>query len=122
VAVSKQDRVEKNDEQIGDAIEARIDALNSLDDSDIDIEVSNGVARLTGTVDSRSDQVAALTVARSTAGVVRVIDDLRLNPPAVSGRGRRSDAVMPSPGPGSASFPGRFTGRNEWVGSLGSAA
>jgi hyperosmotically inducible protein len=86
VAASKQDRVEKNDEQIGDAIEARIDALNSLDDSDIDIEVSNGVARLTGTVDSRSDQVAALTVARSTAGVVRVIDDLRLNPPAVSSR------------------------------------
>jgi osmotically-inducible protein OsmY len=48
--------------------------------------VSNGVARLTGTVKSRSDQVSALTAARSTAGVVRVIDDLKLDPAVVSAR------------------------------------
>ena len=70
----------------GTAIQTHFDANRSLDDSNIDIAVSNGVARLTGTVMSRSDQVAALTAARSTAGVVRVIDDLKLEPPAVSAR------------------------------------
>jgi osmotically-inducible protein OsmY len=86
VAEAKQERVERKDDQIGKAIQTRFDAISGLEDSDIDIAVSNGVARLTGTVVSRSDQVAALTVARSTAGVVRVIDDLRLEPPAVSAR------------------------------------
>ena len=86
VAAAKQEGVAQKDEQISDAIESRIDALASLQDADIDIAVSNGVARLSGTVMSRTDQVAALTVARSTAGVVRVIDDMRLSPPAVSAR------------------------------------
>ena len=86
VAEAKQDRVGQKDEQVSNAIQTRIDAIGSLEDSDIDIAVSNGVARLTGTVNSRTDQVAALTVARSTAGVVRVIDDMRLEPPAVGAR------------------------------------
>ena len=86
VAAAKQDRVEQKDDQISKAIETRFDSMVGLDDSNIDIAVSNGVARLTGTVKSRSDQVAALTAARSTAGVVRVIDDMRLEPPAVSAR------------------------------------
>jgi len=86
VAQAKQERVEHKDDQISQAIQTRYDAIGGLEDSKIDIAVSNGVTRLTGTVSSRSDQVAALTVARSTAGVVRVIDDLRLEPPAVSTR------------------------------------
>ena len=86
VAEAKQDRVERKDDQVSKAIQSRIDAISGLEDSDIDVEVSNGVARLTGTVESRSDQVAALTVTRATAGVVRVIDGLRLEPPAVSAR------------------------------------
>ncbi|HEY8154013.1 MAG TPA: BON domain-containing protein [Myxococcota bacterium] len=86
VAEAKQDRVEQKDDQISKAIQTRIDTVGGLDDSDIDIAVSNGVARLSGTVVSRTDQVAALTVARSTAGVRRVIDDMRLEPPAVSSR------------------------------------
>jgi hyperosmotically inducible protein len=86
VAEAKQDRVQHSDEQIIKAIQTRFDANGDLDDSKVGIAVSNGVARLTGTVKSRSDQVTALTVARSTAGVVRVIDDLRLETPAVSAR------------------------------------
>jgi hyperosmotically inducible protein len=86
VAESKQERVEHKDDQISKAIKTHFDANRSLDDSSIDVAVSNGVARLTGTVASRSDQLAALTAARSTAGVVRVIDDMRLEPPAVSTR------------------------------------
>lgn len=86
VAEARQDRVEHKDDQITKAIEARIEANDDLDDSKIDVAVSNGVARLTGTVKSRSDQVSALTAARSTAGVVRVIDDLKLEPAVVSTR------------------------------------
>jgi len=86
VAEANQDRVGHKDDEISKAIQKRYDAIGALEDSKIDIAVSNGVTRLSGTVMSRSDQVAALTVARSTAGVVRVIDDLRLEPPAVSAR------------------------------------
>jgi len=86
VAEAKQNRVAHKDDQITKAIQTRFDANERLTDSDIDVAVSNGVARLTGTVKSRSDQVAALTVARSTEGVVRVIDSLRLEAPAVSAR------------------------------------
>ena len=85
VAEAKQDRVEQKDDQISKAIQTRFDANGSLEDSKIDVAVSNGVARLTGTVTSRNDQVTALTVTRSTSGVVRVIDELRLEP-AVSAR------------------------------------
>ena len=86
VAESKQDRVEQKDDQISKAIQTRFDANGGLDDSNIGIAVSNGVARLTGTVNSRRDQVTALTVTRSTSGVVRVIDELQLETPAVSAR------------------------------------
>jgi hyperosmotically inducible periplasmic protein len=86
VAEAKQDRVEQSDAQIIKAIQTRFDANDDLADSKIDVAVSNGVARLTGTVKSRSDQVTALTAARATTGVVRVIDDLRLESPAVSAR------------------------------------
>jgi hyperosmotically inducible protein len=86
VAEARQDRVEQKDDQISKAIGARIHAHTGLANSKIDVAVSNGVARLTGTVNSRSDQVTALTVTRSTAGVVRVIDELRLETPAVSAR------------------------------------
>jgi osmotically-inducible protein OsmY len=84
VAEARQDRVEHQDAQITTAIQSRFDANSGLEDSTIDVAVSNGVARLTGSVKSRGDQVTALTVARSTVGVVRIIDELRLEPPAVS--------------------------------------
>jgi len=86
VAAAKHDQGEHKDDQISKAIQTRFDANGGLADSDIDIAVSNGVARLTGTVHSRREQVTALTVTRSTTGVVRVIDELKLAPPAVSAR------------------------------------
>jgi len=86
VATAKQETVEQKDAEIAKAIEKRYDGIGNLEDANIDVAVSNGVARISGSVQSRSDQVAALTVARSTMGVRRVIDDLRLEPPAVSAR------------------------------------
>ena len=85
VAKAKQDRVEAKDDVVAKAIESRLGA-HELAGTDIDVAVSNGVARLTGTVKSRRDQVTALTVARTTDGVTKVIDDLRLEAPEVSAR------------------------------------
>jgi len=79
-------RVDQKDDQIESSIEKRIGEESALSDSDIKVEVEAGVARLTGTVKSRSDQVMALTVARATPGVQRVIDDLRLTTSPVSAR------------------------------------
>ena len=85
VAEAKQDRVTETDDAVTKAVEARL-GEHELGGSDIDVAVSNGVARLTGTVESRRDQLTALTVARTTDGVKKVIDDLRLEAPAVSAR------------------------------------
>lgn len=86
VAPQRQEGVAQTDDQIEDAIDGRIDSFETLKTADIDVEVSSGVARLSGTVTSRRDQMTALTIARSAQGVKRVIDDLRLEPPAVSAR------------------------------------
>jgi osmotically-inducible protein OsmY len=86
VAPSQAKQVAANDEQIEHTIKDRIGSEAALKDSNVDVEVKGGVARLKGTVASRSDQVAALTVARSTPGVQRVIDELRLATSPVSAR------------------------------------
>jgi osmotically-inducible protein OsmY len=86
VSKTQQDRVASKDGDIENAIEQRLEARSDLADSKIGVEVSNGVARLTGSVESQGDRLTALTVARATSGVRAVIDDLTVNPPAVSAR------------------------------------
>jgi osmotically-inducible protein OsmY len=86
VSASQAERVGQKDDQIESSIEKRIGEESALSDSDIDVEVEAGVARLSGTVRSRSDQVMAITVARATPGVQRVIDDLRLASSPVGAR------------------------------------
>lgn len=78
VADAKQERVEQSDEAILKAIESRFARRDSLKESKITVEVSNGVARLSGHVDSWSEHLTALTLARSTSGVKKVIDDLQV--------------------------------------------
>lgn len=72
------DRVEAKDDEVKESVEQRLEDREALSDLDIDIEVSNGVVRLTGAVPSQRDRLAALTVARATSGVSSVIDDLTL--------------------------------------------
>lgn len=71
-------RVEARDDQVQDAVKKRIEERQALKDDDINIEVKNGVVRLSGTVDGFGERMTALTVARSTQGVKSVIDDLRI--------------------------------------------
>jgi len=71
-------RVEARDDQIIDAVQKRLEERLSLRDDNIDVEVKNGVVRLTGTVDGFGERMTALTVTRSTLGVKSVVDDLRI--------------------------------------------
>lgn len=89
VPEKRRDAVVAKDEEIRDAINKRLSARSELDDADLSVEVSNGVARLSGTVKSQVDRLAALTTARSVPGVRSVIGDLRVEGaarPSVSAR------------------------------------
>jgi osmotically-inducible protein OsmY len=67
---------DRKDEQIQQDVESRLeDRVNA---ADIDVEVANGVVRLSGTVPSQGDRLAALTAARSSEGVRSVVGDLRV--------------------------------------------
>ena len=80
VPPSKQNVGAANDESIDTAVTKRLDANERLKGSAIDIDVKNGVVHLTGTVDSQSDRITALTVTRSTMGVRGLVDDLKITP------------------------------------------
>jgi len=68
--------VEQKDDRLKEAVEKRLKARAELSDASIDVEMANGVARLTGTIRSQSDRLTALTVARTTDGVRSVVGDL----------------------------------------------
>ena len=68
--------VEHRDDRVKDAIEKRLKAREELSDANIDVQVADGVARLTGTVRGQPDRLTALTLARNTDGVRSVVGDL----------------------------------------------
>lgn len=77
VAKSAQSAVKSSDGDVRDRVAERVDD-DTIANSDIHVEVSNGVVRLTGTVDSQMDRLRALTLARSTNGVRSVVDELHV--------------------------------------------
>jgi len=72
-----QKAVKANDSDIKDAIAKKVDKA-VIDDSDIKVDVKDGVVRLTGEVEKQTDRLRALTIARSTDGVRSVVDDLQM--------------------------------------------
>lgn len=72
-----QNAVARNDAEIRDQVEDKVDA-DQIADADLDVEVKDGVVRLKGTVDSQTDRLRALTLARSTDGVKSVVDEIRV--------------------------------------------
>ncbi len=84
VAPSKQEAVAENDGAIDDAVSKRLAANQRLNGSGIKVDVKNGIAHVTGSVDNQSDRITALTVARSTTGVRGLVDDLKVIPPVGS--------------------------------------
>jgi hyperosmotically inducible periplasmic protein len=71
-------QVEKRDEAILDSLRSEIDERSALENDDIDVEVADGVVRLTGSVDRAGDRIIAQSLARSTTGVRLIVDDLRV--------------------------------------------
>jgi osmotically-inducible protein OsmY len=79
VADAKRDAVDAKDEDIERGVETTLAGSSSLHRDDIDVEVKDGIVRLTGSVPSESDRLAAGFAARKTPGVRAVlVDDLRI--------------------------------------------
>jgi hyperosmotically inducible protein len=80
VAKPQQAAVEVKDDELSRQINEAMKQREALNDSDINVEVKNGVARLTGTVPSQDHRVMAAIAARSIAGVKSVKDELTIKP------------------------------------------
>jgi hyperosmotically inducible protein len=86
VPQAQQQIVAKSDADVKAAIEERIQKRTELADDKIDVAVKNGVARLSGRVKTQGNRLVALVVARTTAGVRGLVDELRLEEQGVSVR------------------------------------
>jgi hyperosmotically inducible protein len=75
----RKDAVEAADGEIEKRVENAIENNDSLHDADIKVQVSNGVARLTGSVERPEQRMTAAVVAREAAGVKAVQEDLRVS-------------------------------------------
>jgi hyperosmotically inducible protein len=69
-------RIEKSDGAIRDSVQQRLAERPALKHDDIDVEVANGVVRLSGSVAQSGDRMIALSLARATEGVRSVVDGL----------------------------------------------
>ena len=78
VPKKQESAVRESDDRVKDRVEQAIRSEDELRGDNIDIEVSNGVARLTGTVDTASDRLRAAAVARTASGVRAVRDELQV--------------------------------------------
>jgi hyperosmotically inducible periplasmic protein len=78
VPTAKEAQVKARDEDVEQHIKAALSRRDDLRDADIDVDVRDGIARLTGTVPSETQRLTAAVVARTTAGVRAVRDELRI--------------------------------------------
>lgn len=76
VPESAQKTVTAKDEDVKLAVEAALQGRDDL--KDVEVEVKNGVARLTGTVPASADSLQAALLVRSAEGVRSVKNDLRV--------------------------------------------
>jgi hyperosmotically inducible periplasmic protein len=89
VPSSARETVDAHDDVVKRDVEQAIAARQDL--KDVDVEVKNGVVRLSGTVPSEEHRLGAAITARATAGVRAVQDDLRIrNDRADSATGARA--------------------------------
>ena len=79
VPVARKEEVKARDQDLKDQVTKAIRARDDLKGASIDVDVKNGVARLTGTVDGEQQRLVAAIVARSTPGVRAVQNDTRVN-------------------------------------------
>jgi hyperosmotically inducible protein len=80
VPSAKKEEVQALDDDLKTAVQHALARQEEL--KGIAVDVKNGVARLTGTVQSQQQRLDAAVAARSTAGIRAVEDDLRISPAA----------------------------------------
>ena len=73
--------VKESDEALTKNIDKQLEDRSELKDGKIDVQVENGVARLTGEVANQSDRLIAMQTTRGVPGVRSVIDDLTVASP-----------------------------------------
>jgi osmotically-inducible protein OsmY len=76
VSKAKQEQVKKEDRYIEDSISKSLRGVNEFED--VDVLVTNGSVRLTGSVQSSWDRLHVALIARSTSGVRSVDDNLAI--------------------------------------------
>jgi BON domain len=74
----------RNDQQIGNDIQAKITAESALSAQNIQVAVANGVATLTGKVDNDASRALAAADSASVDGVRTVVNNLTVAPPRVA--------------------------------------
>jgi osmotically-inducible protein OsmY len=77
VPSAKAEAVQARDEDLTTAVKQTLGRREDL--KGVDVDVKNGVARLTGAVDSEQQRLDASIAARSTPGIRAVTNDLRIN-------------------------------------------
>jgi hyperosmotically inducible protein len=80
VPPAQRPEVSERDSEIEGTIEQAIAGSTELKNSDITVEVRNGVARLSGSVATESDKTTATTIAKRASGVRGVESDLQIKP------------------------------------------
>jgi osmotically-inducible protein OsmY len=70
--------ISKRDSEIEDDVERAVESDDALKDAKIQVEVRDGVARLSGTVPNANLKLAAESKAKKVDGVRKVQDDLRV--------------------------------------------
>ena len=68
-----------HDASVERAVRKALAGRPELSDASIDVDVENGVARLTGTVPTEEQRLTAGLAARSVTGLKSVHDDLRVS-------------------------------------------
>jgi hypothetical protein len=86
-------------------VKSKLVAARAGNFSTIDVDTTNGVVRLAGTVPTASDRAEAERLAQGTNGVQQVVNELRIEPRAAGGTA--DDATSASPD--TAGFRGRHT-------------
>ncbi len=78
VAKASEKVVDQNDDAIKTAVQDRMKERDDLRAAKLDVSVAKGVVKLTGPIPSQEERLTALSVARSTAGVRSVIDEMQV--------------------------------------------
>jgi hyperosmotically inducible periplasmic protein len=88
----------QTDAGITTAVESRLAADDSVPADEINVETSDGVVTLTGSVDTNVARIRAVEIARETRGVREVVNELHATPGAAGTTGIGDPASDPEHG------------------------